>query len=136
MELFINASPWALTCSTLMSRHCPPVGQNPPWVWADTCAAGPVVRSAQECRVRHLDPVKSSPDLRRMGRLASPLELLANRNPRSCAQSCPTLAAPRTVLWLLCPWDFPGENPGVCSHVLLQGVSPPCSRTLASCTGR
>ena len=23
---------------------------------------------------------------------------------------------------LLCPWDFPGKNTGVCCHVLLQGI--------------
>ena len=30
-------------------------------------------------------------------------------------------------LWLtrlLCPWDFPGKNPGVGSHSLLQGLLP------------
>ena len=25
---------------------------------------------------------------------------------------------------LLCPWDFPGKNTGVGSHVLLQGICP------------
>ena len=25
---------------------------------------------------------------------------------------------------LLCPWDFPGKNTGVCCHVLLQGIFP------------
>ena len=25
---------------------------------------------------------------------------------------------------LLCPWDFPGENTGVGSHSLLQGIVP------------
>ena len=37
-----------------------------------------------------------------------------------------------TLLWhhelqrtrLLCPWDFPGENPGVGCHFLLQGIVP------------
>ena len=24
--------------------------------------------------------------------------------------------------WLLCPWDFPGKNPGVGGHSLLQGI--------------
>ena len=30
-------------------------------------------------------------------------------------------------LWptrLLCPWDFPGKNPGVICHFLLQGIFP------------
>ena len=25
---------------------------------------------------------------------------------------------------LLCPWDFPDKNTGVCCHVLLQGIFP------------
>ena len=25
---------------------------------------------------------------------------------------------------LLCPWDFPGRNTGVCCHFLLQGIFP------------
>ena len=25
---------------------------------------------------------------------------------------------------LLCPWDFPGKNTGVCCHALLQGIFP------------
>ena len=25
---------------------------------------------------------------------------------------------------LLCPWDFPGKNPGVGCHALLQGIFP------------
>ena len=25
---------------------------------------------------------------------------------------------------LLCPWDFPGKNTGVCCHFLLQGIFP------------
>ena len=29
------------------------------------------------------------------------------------AKSCPTLATPWTIAWLLCPWDFPGKNTGV-----------------------
>ena len=43
-----------------------------------------------------------------------------------CAQSC------LTFLWvygrqparLLCPWDFPGKDTGVCCHFLLQGIFP------------
>ena len=27
-----------------------------------------------------------------------------------------------TVARLLCPWDFPGKNTGVCCHFLLQGI--------------
>ena len=42
------------------------------------------------------------------------------------AQSCPALcdsmdcSPPR----LLCPWDFPGKNTGVCCHFFLQGIFP------------
>ena len=32
-------------------------------------------------------------------------------------------ATSRTVAcWVLCPWDFPGENTGVGCHFLLQGI--------------
>ena len=107
------------------SQDHQPVGQNPLWVSADTYELlFPMVHSAQECQGGPLDSVTSSPDVRRMQRLTSALELLANGTPRSCMQSCPTLAAPWTILRLFCPWDFPGENPGVCSHFLLQGIFP------------
>ena len=35
---------------------------------------------------------------------------------------CPTLCD--SGLWSLCPWDFPGKNPGVGWHALLQGSFP------------
>ena len=31
---------------------------------------------------------------------------------------------PHGLYRLLCPWNFPGKNPGVGSHFLLQGISP------------
>ena len=31
---------------------------------------------------------------------------------------------------LLCPWDFPGKNTGVCCHFLLQGIFPTRDQTL------
>ena len=40
------------------------------------------------------------------------------------AESCPTLLRP-LWLWptrLLCPWNFPGKNPGVGCHFFLQGI--------------
>ena len=41
------------------------------------------------------------------------------------AQSCPTLGNTMyPSLWLLCPWDFPGQNTGVGYHFLLQGIFP------------
>ena len=42
------------------------------------------------------------------------------------AQSCPTLLWPSwtVVTRLLCPWDSPGKNTGVCCHFLLQGIFP------------
>ena len=42
------------------------------------------------------------------------------------AKSCPTLLRPHGLQpkGLLCPWDFPGKNPGVDCHFLLQGVFP------------
>ena len=42
------------------------------------------------------------------------------------AQSCLTLLRSHG-LWparLLCPWDFPGRNPAVGCHYLLQGIFP------------
>ena len=41
-------------------------------------------------------------------------------------QSCPTLCVPWTVLpaRLLCPWNSPGQNTGVGSCSLLQGILP------------
>ena len=42
------------------------------------------------------------------------------------AQSCPTLCDPNG-LWsarLLCPWNFPGKNPGAGCHFLLQEMFP------------
>ena len=37
---------------------------------------------------------------------------------------------------LLCPWDFPGKNTGVGSHVLLQGIFPTRIKPAMSCTDR
>ena len=34
--------------------------------------------------------------------------------------------------WLLCPWNFPGENTGVDCHFLLQGVFPTQDHTQVS----
>ena len=28
------------------------------------------------------------------------------------------------TLWLLCPWDSPGKNTGMCGHALLQRIFP------------
>ena len=36
-------------------------------------------------------------------------------------QSCPTLC---NLIRLLCPWDSPGKNNGVCCHFLPQFCSP------------
>ena len=49
-------------------------------------------------------------------------------------QLCPTLLQPHGLLppRLLCLWDFPGRNPGVSSHVLLQGPSQPRDGTRIS----
>ena len=46
--------------------------------------------------------------------------------PCAHAQSCPTLLQLRGLYPArhLCPWDFPGKNPGVGSHFLLQGIFP------------
>ena len=40
------------------------------------------------------------------------------------SQLCPALWWPHGLqsAWFLCPWDFPGKNPGVGCHVLLQGI--------------
>ena len=40
------------------------------------------------------------------------------------AQSRPTLQRPHGLQTarLLCPWDSPGKNTGVCCHLLLQGI--------------
>ena len=38
-----------------------------------------------------------------------------------CALSCVWLVATPWTTRLLCPWDFPGKNPGVGCHFLLQG---------------
>ena len=40
------------------------------------------------------------------------------------AKSCPTLLRPHGLqpTRLLCPWAFPGKNPGVGCHFLLQGI--------------
>ena len=40
------------------------------------------------------------------------------------AQSCPTLCKPLDPARLLCLWDFPGKDTGVCCHSLLQGIFP------------
>ena len=37
------------------------------------------------------------------------------------SQSCPNLCK---LTRILCPWDFPGKNAGVCYHFLLQGIFP------------
>ena len=36
---------------------------------------------------------------------------------------CPTFLNPYQPTSLLCPWDFPGKNTRVGSHLLLQGIS-------------
>ena len=44
---------------------------------------------------------------------------------RVCAQLCPTLASPWTVaLQAPLSMEFPGNNTGVGSHFLLQGIFP------------
>ena len=51
-------------------------------------------------------------------------------NTRICcclvAKSCPVLFRPHVLQLprLLCPWDFPGKNPGVACHFLPQGIFP------------
>ena len=40
------------------------------------------------------------------------------------------------VLWLLCPWDFPGKNAGVVCISFSRGSSQPKGRTHVSCIGR
>ena len=52
------------------------------------------------------------------------------------ALSCVWLVATPWTTRLLCPWDFPGKNPGVGCHVLLQGTSWPRGLTCVSCFGR
>ena len=45
----------------------------------------------------------------------------------ACIHACSVVSwlfvTPRTIVFrLLCPWDFPGKNPGVGCHFLLPGV--------------
>ena len=42
------------------------------------------------------------------------------------SKSCPTFLRPHGLQHarLLCPWDFPGNNTGVCCHYLLQEIFP------------
>ena len=40
------------------------------------------------------------------------------------AQSCPTLCNSMDSARLLCPWNSPGKNTGMGSHLLLQGIFP------------
>ena len=44
----------------------------------------------------------------------------------SGTKSCPTLLRPHGLqpTRLLCPWDSPGKNTGVCCHFLFQGIFP------------
>ena len=39
-------------------------------------------------------------------------------------KSCPTLATPWTIAWLLCPWDFSRQEYWSGLHFLLQGIFP------------
>ena len=48
-------------------------------------------------------------------------------------QMCPILRDPTDSARLLCPWDFPSENPGAGYRFLLKGPSWPRERPLASC---
>ena len=42
-----------------------------------------------------------------------------------CSSVVSNSVTPWTVAHrLLCPWDFPGKNTGVCCHFLLQGIFP------------
>ena len=47
----------------------------------------------------------------------------------SCSVMSSSLPPPATPTRLLCPWDFPGKNPGVGCHFLLQGSSQPRDQT-------
>ena len=45
------------------------------------------------------------------------------------------------MLWTVarqtpCPWNFPGKNPEMGCHFLLQGISPSRDQTRVSCIGR
>ena len=47
------------------------------------------------------------------------------------AQPCLILCDPMDCS--LCPWNYPGKNPGVSCHSLLQGSSRPRNQTFISC---
>ena len=38
-----------------------------------------------------------------------------------------------SLAMLLCPWDSPGKNSGVCCHALLQGIFPTQGSNLCLC---
>ena len=42
---------------------------------------------------------------------------------RMCVCACSVMSVSQPTS-LLCPWDFPGKNTGVCCHFLLQGINP------------
>ena len=41
-----------------------------------------------------------------------------------CMRACSVMSESLQPTWVLCPWDFPGKNTGVGSHILLQGIFP------------
>ena len=57
---------------------------------------------------------------------------LLGRNRQADGCCCLVTQSCLTLLWchgqwptrLLCPWDFPDKNTGVCCHFLLQGIFP------------
>ena len=66
--------------------------------------------------------------------------LLSRLRVHACsgAQPCPALLRLHG-LWparFLCPWDFPGKNPGVCCHFLLQGIFLTRDQTCIACVSR
>ena len=94
-----------------LSRSAPPC-------WLLACEGG---------KDRHGCPIQGDQLLRESDLAPSPLPpaSLPGREVL-VAQSCPSLSDPMNSCYfrLLCPWDSTGENAGVGSHALLQGIFP------------
>ena len=61
---------------------------------------------------------------------SSAVPSLTSMHARLVTQLCLTLRLHRVELTrLLCPWDFPGKDPGVGCHLLLQGIFLTWDRT-------
>ena len=103
--------------------HCSPMPKNP-WIFPHNNLKVTIWHRNEMCpRKLLLHPITSI--------LSDWLALIAKHINICCCsclviKSCLTLLQPYGLqpFRLLCPWDFPGKNTGMCCHFLLQKIFP------------